>query len=201
MDYHTTDKYVQQIGRAAFPNYRGKKFKVTIATGPVNVRHNNHWSGGTRTWYNFVRLDNLASFGTIPSQHPYFDKVIQGADGVILIPGLVCVKYDHFQGHDMGITIIVHPDNAPKFIPDNVSEVPRHEKIVLAATLSYKNTYGGRTNIRFFEAKRETGILSDEWEAAKQSCIDKKWLTKGGGLTNAGKNIIQSTRLYELKNV
>jgi len=200
-EYHTTDKLVQEIGRAAFPDYKGKKFRVITQTHPINVKYNNYWDGGTRSWYNFVRLDTMESFGTIPDQHPWFNKAILGADKVQLVPGLVCVEHTHFQGKDLGLTIKVHPENAPKLLPDNINTTTREEKIVLVATRSYKNTYGGRTNIRYKNAHRETGILPDEWETAKQSCINKGWLNKAGAITNTGKNIVQNTRLYELKNV
>ena len=198
MTYHTTDQIVQKIAKVAFPDYNGKKFKVKVATGPVNVRHNAYWSGGSRTYYNFVRMDNMKAYGELPAQHPIFDKPIENATSIDLVPGLMCVEHHHFCGKDMGITIKVHPDNAPKLLSDT-RKVSRNVKIVLAATRSFKNTYGGKTGIRYKEARRTTGIDIDQWHAAKNFCIKLKYLTKAGAITNAGMNIIQSIRLDSLK--
>ena len=194
---YTTDNEVKKIASVAFPEYSGKKFRVEIEENPINVAYNNYWSGGSRTYYNFVRLDTLQSFGEIPAQSA-FDKAIIGADKVQLIPGLVCVQRDYFCGKDMGITIKVHPENAPKLIGETV-ELTRDEKIVLIATRSFKNTYGGRTNIRFLEGKRETGIEVEQWETAKKGLIEKGMLNKAGSITNEGRNAIGRTRFYELK--
>jgi len=198
MTLHTTDKIVQEIARKAFPDYNGKKFCVQVETGTINTTYNAYWSGGSRTYYNFVRLDTLQSMGEVPAQHPVFNKPINGADKVQLVPGLMCVKRTYFCGKDLGITIVVHPDNAPRLLPDT-SEYTRDEMIVLIATRSYKNTYGGKTNIRFKEAHRDTGITEERWETAKQICIEKNLLNKAGSITNTGRNIAQQKRLYEFK--
>jgi hypothetical protein len=97
----------------------------------------------------------------------------------------------------MGITIHVHPENAPKLLPD--TSVTRNEKIVLSATRSYKNTYAGRTGIRFEKAQKETGITLEQWEEASKTLIEKGMLNKARAITNDGRNIIQRTQLYELK--
>lgn len=197
MALHTTDKLVQEIAKIAFPNYSGKKFMVVVQD-TVDTTYNAYWSGGTRYWYNFVRLDTMQAFGVVSAQHPVFDKAIENADCVKLVAGLVCVKHVHFCGKDLGITIMVCKENAPKLLPDN-TEYTRQEKIVLSSTRANKNTYAGETNRRFKEARRITSITVDEWETAKQNLIEKKLLNKAGAITNAGRNVIQWTRLYELK--
>jgi len=198
MTYHTTDQIVQKIAKVAFPDYNGRKFKVVVTTQPVNTKYNAFWSGGSRTYYNFVRLDNMKAYGELPAQHPIFDKPIENAESINLVPGLMCVEHHHFCGKDMGITIKVHPDNAPKLLPNPV-KITRHMKIVLAATRSFKNTCGGKTRIRYKEARRATGIGISEWVDAMKTCTQKGFLNKAGAITNAGLNIIQSIRLDSLK--
>jgi hypothetical protein len=198
MTYHTTDKLVQHIAKVAFPDYNGKKYKIKVATEPVNIRHNAYQSGGSRTLYNFVRMDTMKAYGELPFQHPVFDTPIENATSIDLVPGLMCVEHHHFCGKDMGITIKVHPDNAPKLLSDT-RKVSKNVKIVLATTRSFKNTYSGKTGIRYKEARKTTGIDIDQWHAAKKFCIKLKYLTKAGAITNAGMNIIQSIRLESLK--
>jgi hypothetical protein len=193
--YHTKDSFVKEIAKIAFPEYTGQKFKVSVVTGPIDVSYNAYWSGGSRTWYNFVRLDTLKALGVTPAQSG-FDAPIKG-NLVMLVPSLVCVTHTHFCGNDMGITIHVHPENAPKLLPD--TSVTRNEKIVLSATRSYKNTYAGRTGIRFEKAQKETGITLEQWEEASKTLIEKGMLNKARAITNDGRNIIQRTQLYELK--
>jgi hypothetical protein len=69
--------------------------------------------------------------------------------------------------------------------------------IVLVATRSLKNSYAGRSNIRYHEAHRETGITEERWNTAQQSCIDKKLLRKNGSITNEGQHVCGSMRLGE----
>jgi len=60
----------------------------------------------------------------------------------------------------------------------------------LKYTSRYKNTYGGETNIRYKEAKRETGISQDAWNTALASLKTSKLLNKAGAITTAGRNAI-----------
>ena len=99
-----------------------------------------------------------------------------------------------------GITIHVHPDSMPLFITEGDKNITRHQKIVLSASRGLKNTYGGRTNIRFTEANRVTDITQDEWDAARQANIEAKLLNKAGAITITGQNIIQWTDLRDLRS-
>lgn len=190
---HTTDADVKKIALAAFPDYKGRKFTIKIENGTIDVR--SYWSGGSRDYFVFLRLDNLKTF-EIPQQS-VFDKKIQGADAVSLLPGVVCVEHSYFCGKDMGITIYVHPDNAPTLITEK-KEITRDEKIVLVFTRTYKNTYGGRTNIRFYEANRNMRISLDQWNSAVQSLKDKKLLNAAGSITNDGRNAIGDMQQYSI---
>lgn len=191
---YTNHPDVKKIALAAYPDYNGKKFSVEIAADHLDVR--SYWDGGSRNYYVFLRLD---TFETMPMpQQSAFDAKVEGADRVQLIPGMVCVEHTYFQGHDLGITIHVHPENAPKFISEK-PELSRNEQIVLVFTRSYKNSYGGQSNIRFHEATGSKGISLQEWVEAVQSLQAKKMLNKAAAITNEGRNAIGDMREYDIK--
>ena len=128
-----------------------------------------------------------------------YDKQIKGAEAVNLVPGLICVKHELFCGKDMGITLMVHPDNAPKLLSEkSENDLTKNELIVLVFSRSYKNSYGGQTNVRFKEAHRSKGITQEDWESAKRSLISKKLLNRAGALNNDGRNAVGNMREYEL---
>jgi hypothetical protein len=123
----------------------------------------------------------------MPQQSAY-DAPIRGGDDVKLVPGLVCVEHSIFCGKDTGITIHVHAENAPKYLPAPV-DLTEDEKTVIGYTKSCKSSYAGIPNFRFHEATRRTKITLDRWEAAKASCIVKGLLNKAGALTIDGRNV------------
>jgi len=191
---YTDHPDVKKIALAAYPDYNGKKFCVEIANHPLDVR--SYWDGGSKNFYVFLRLDTLNTW-EMPQQSA-FDKKVNGADSVSLVPGMVCVEHTYFQGHDMGITIHVHPENAPKFITEQ-KELSRNEKIVLVFTQSYKNTYAGRSNVRFYEANRSKGISLTDWIDTVKLLQEKKMLNKAGAITNEGRNAIGDLSEYAIK--
>ena len=105
-----------------------------------------------------------------------------------LRPDLAIVEHSIFCGKDMGLTFYIHPSDAPQLLPDT-PDATENERIVLEFTSGLKNTYGGRTNIRFTEAGRKYGISAEDWETAVQSCISKGWLRKNRAITPDGRNV------------
>lgn len=190
---YTNHPEAVKIALTAYPSYTGKKFQIEVSTFPIDVR--SYWEGGSRDYYTFLRLDTLAVM-PIPQQSA-FDKQVVGADNALLVPGMVCVKHSIFCGKDMGITIYVHPENAPRLLPVNTVEITDYEKIVLIYIRNVKSSYGGISNFRFYTANREKGITLEQWEAAKQSLITKGMLDKRGALTMEGKNAIGKTSRWE----
>lgn len=181
---YTNDGDVQRLGRLAFPDYTGRKFQVHVCES-VNIR--SCWEGGSRDFFKFVRLHDMFCSAEMPQQSAY-DAPIRGGDDVKLVPGLVCVEHSIFCGKDTGITIHVHAENAPKYLPAPV-DLTEDEKTVLSYTKSCKSSYAGISNFRFHEATRRTKITLDRWEAAKASCIVKGLLNKAGALTIDGRNV------------
>jgi len=190
---YTNHPDVKKIALSAYPNYNGKKFSVSVTDNPIDTRSS--WEGGSRDYFVFLRLDNLSTF-EIPSQSA-FDAKIKGAEGVSLVNDMVCVRHTFFCGKDLGITVYVHSSNAPAFIEEK-KELTIDEKIVLVYTRSYKNSYGGKSNVRFSEANRSKGISSNEWQIAVKSLQDKGMLNKALAITNEGRNAIGDTKEYSL---
>ena len=171
---------LESIAHKAFPEYNGKKFGYIICNHPITVR--SQWEGGSITYYRFInfRID------AIP---------IQDGNVYTLVPGVVCVKHTIYCGTDLGLEVLVHPDDA-SILPEK-AEVTNDELIVLIATRSWKNTYAGRSNMRFIEAHKECSITEDRWNTAQQSLISKKLLRKNASLTNEGKNVCGWMRIKE----
>lgn len=182
---YTNHPDVKKIALAAYPDYSGKKFSVQVSNHPIDVR--SYWDGGSRDYFVFLRLDNMKTW-EMPQQSMN-DVKVEGADRVSLVPGMVCVEHTYFCGKDIGITIHVHPDNAPKFIEDK-PKITIEEKIVLYYTRSYKNTYGGQTNLRYREAVRNTSIPLGKWVEAIATLQEKGFLNKAAVITNEGRNAI-----------
>ena len=176
---------VDKVFRAAFPSYRGKKFKL-VTTERLDVR--SYWDGGSRTVYVGVDLSTLATVRA-PSSHPVFDPAGQGSTTVSLPLGAVIVGHSIFCGKDMGLTVYVNPEQlATSNLIPKPKEVSEDEGIVLKYTSAYKNTYGGQTNLRFKEATRSTKITAERWEAAKVTLIERGLLRKNGSITPEGRN-------------
>lgn len=176
------DPLIRRIVQTAFPTYRGRTVQIRVDPGPHDCR--SYWDGGSRDYYVLVRLADMATL-PIPQQSA-FDQPMPGLDRVVLQPGIVLVEHTFFQGADLGVTIHVHPDNAPLSLPEPVGEPPtEHEQIVLRYTEAYLPAY------RFPEAHRRTGITRAEWDAAKARCIARGWLNRRGAITAAGRNLLE----------
>lgn len=193
MVYHTTAPEVQEIAKAAFPDYTGRKFSVTAFQGPMNLA--SYWDGGSRIYYAVVNLNTKKSV-EIPQSGTMFDK--QTYRMTTLPPNLAVVAHSISMGKDSGITIHVNPENLSKMLPAP-DEVTWAEKVVLSATRSLKSSYAGIKDYRFREALRDTSITRVEWDIAKASLIQKGMLNNAGSITDKGKNVIGWTDLYKLK--
>jgi hypothetical protein len=145
------------------------------------------WSDGYRDSYCVVRFDGRTA--SIPTE-PFLQRSELHERDYPLRPGYAVVRWS--QGRYTHVTIIVHPDMVPRFLPNDDAELTRDHLIVLVATRSLKASYGGVKNFRFVEARRDTGITSERWERAKADLIDRKLLNKAGAITNAGRNALEA---------
>ena len=97
-----TEEQIKKLARLVYPDYKGRKIKYKVQTDPIDCNYDANWSGGTRTYYKFIRLDS-GSVMQVPDFAPW-----KRPDNmkVILPEGCVCVTHSHFCGHDMGLTVI-----------------------------------------------------------------------------------------------
>jgi len=175
---------VQRLAQAVFPSYRGRKFSFKVADSVALT--GTYWDGGSRSSYGGVNLSNFQAASLPQFAPPLHGGPIQTPE-VEVRPGMAVVKHSIFCGRDTGITFYVHPSDAPQLLPEPES-VTGDEQIVLAFT-HRKNTYGGRSNVRFTEAHRRYGITADRWTAAQEDLKARKLLRANGSITPAGRNV------------
>jgi hypothetical protein len=103
---------VWPVVKRAFPNYRGRKFRVEV-TEHVSFQDVN-WGGGTKNYYVALLLngDNVAS---LPDRPPWSNPA-EGAT-VALPPGSVVMCNTIFCGKDLGIRIYVNPADVATLFP------------------------------------------------------------------------------------
>lgn len=187
-----------QVPAALIGSYTGRKFKARVSDS-VTLR-NTYWSGGTRSTYRAASLANGESRALPGNPAPYHFGGNMEGQTIDLVPGYAIVEHSIFCGKDMGLVFHIHPDNAQKLLPDT-ADLDAFETIVLAATATYKASYGGIKNFRLHEAHSSTKITLDDWNAAKSRLMARKYLNKAGAITPAGRNALGDKRLPYRGNV
>jgi len=180
------DSTMQSIIAACFPDYKGKKVKISTM---VPNRISSYWDGGSRTYYAFYSLVNGMTF-EVESNHPIFEA---GKPNHLekLPERVLLVAHSIFCGKDMGITIYANTSDLAPMLPKNEDELTENERIVLTYTRCYKASYGGISNYRWYEAARTKNITLDTWNETKAGLIAKGLLNKAGAITPKGKNAIE----------
>jgi len=116
----------------------------------------------------------------------------RGASECVPIPkNTLVVQHEHFQGHDMGLRVLVRPDEFDTLSLPIKEEVNENEHIVLLATSSLKSSYAGISDYRFHEANRKHDISREDWNKAVASLQDKGLLNKAKAITTKGRNIVE----------
>lgn len=177
---------VIRILKLAFPDYKGNR--VTVETAGSVRFSGTMWQDGYRDRYCVVRFDGQTA--SIPTE-PFLQRSELHERDYPLQPGYAVIRWS--QGRYSHVTILVHPDMVPRFLPTDDSKLERDHLIVLVATRSLKASYGGVKNFRFTEARRYTGITLESWERAKADLIDRKLLNKAGAITNDGRNALEAS--------
>ena len=187
-----------QVPRHIRIGYTGRKYQAQV-TDSVTL-HDTSCGGGTKSSYTCIELTTGQAKPMPGNPAPYqFGGNMEGK--TVPIPaGFAVVEHHIFCGKDMGLTYYLNSADAQSLLPAP-DLLTMAEQIVLAATRTYKNTYGGRTNIRYHEASRETGIEEHDWETAKKVLISRKLLNKAGSITVAGKNAIGRIELLQLRAI
>lgn len=184
---------VQPILHATFPSYAGTNIQILPASAaPKELR--SYWNGGSKDSFAFYRLDTGESIA-VHSNHPYFEPD-QPSTLAELPSNVVLVQHTIFCGKDLGLALY---GNLAPMLPVPTETVSHDQKIVLVATRSLKNSYGGRTGIRKEEAVAETGISAERYDMAYRECIAAGFLNSTGAITVKGKNIAGMTNLRALR--
>jgi hypothetical protein len=185
------DGMVLRIVRAAFPEYKGRKFYLSP---DVPARIESYWDEGSRSYYAFYELAT-GKLLEVESNHPWYERGRpRDLPEAGLPPGVVLVERWISRGKDVGITIYARQEDLVPLLPPAQAEPTEDEKLVLKYTRALKPNYNGISNYRFHEAHRYTGITSERWESAKKALIERKLLNKAGALTIEGKNAARDLR-------
>lgn len=184
MIYLDITSEIQKMARNAFPDYRGRKYRLNNK-GHVDLK--SYWDGGSRNYFVVLRLDDNIAL-KVPQNGTMFDGL--KFEKFVIPPGYLVVEHSIFMGKDYGITFHINPETSLGFLP-KAHSLTSDERTVLKYTMSHKNTYAGETNVRYREANREMGITAEEWEYAKITCIAKGLITRGNAITNSGRNAIE----------
>jgi hypothetical protein len=189
-----SDPSVKAIVSATFSGFTGKRVEAII-TDTVSF-HGTMWDEGSKRSYVLLRLADRVAQPIATA--PYFQQSELHTATHTIPPGFVVVCLSTFRGVD-SLEIHGPSANLSPMLPAPM-ELTDDERIVLAATAGLKSSYAGESNYRLSEARRETGITSDRYNAAKSALIARKLLNKAGAITVEGRNAIGSTRLFDLRN-
>ena len=189
MILHISTPEVKELALKAFPEYRGKKFRVEGLELKAPRSLTSYWSEGCRDYWALVNLSNGRVFHVPENGTPFANSGKSFQIGNLPI-GIALVNRS-YSGNFESITISVHPNNLNRMALPSVPELSENEKMVLKYTRSLKSSYAGISNYRFHEANRETGISLSVWEQTKATLISKGLLNKAGAITESGRNAVQ----------
>jgi len=181
-------KDVPKMLLAAFPEYRGRRFRIYEAT---SYYPQNYWDGGSRNYFKLCNLQTGEMNAPLPEVANPFQKI---AHSSFEIPAGYCVvEYSIFCGKDLGISFYVPAANLSKLLPSpQTEELTDHEKIVLVFTKELVSSYNGVSDFRYVRAHARYKISKSEWVTACESLKQKGLLTKKNSLTVDGKNTASS---------
>jgi hypothetical protein len=106
-----TTAQARPFAKAAFPQYKGRKFKLVFT--PTVTFYDTNWSGGTRSQYVAIASDGRTALLHVPA--PWVNQV-EGKT-VPLPEDAVIVEHTIFCGQDAGLRIYVNPVHLPKWLP------------------------------------------------------------------------------------
>jgi len=176
-----SDPSVKKIIAASFPELTWTKVHAEIRE---NVTFSGtQWDEGNKRDYVIVELATMravpvadapflrrSDFHTQPHKIP---------DGFVVVAACSIYKYNHF--------VIYAPASVITPMITQKPELTYPEQVVLVATRSLKASYAGISNYRFSQNRGR--VTAEEWEKAKASLIEKKFLNKAGAITVDGRNV------------
>lgn len=181
---YTNDKTIRDLAAKFAPDkkFAGKQ-RVKIESCLSLQCTGMNWGGG---YLNLYKVVNLSTLDCVELDPPNF---MEGSSlkPMKMTPNVAVICY-HYSGLGKSISVYLHPDNFTPLIAQQVS-LSREEQIVLYCTRAFKNSYGGRKDIRRKEARLFGLNASPEyWAALIASLVERGFMKRGGGLTTEGLN-------------
>jgi hypothetical protein len=102
-------KQVKNILAVTYPDYKGRKFSIEFKD---NITfYDTNWSGGSRTYYTFLKSDYTAAILPSPAPwvNPYEGLTVKIPDDILI------VEHVYFCGSDMGIRIIASTSHLNRY--------------------------------------------------------------------------------------
>ena len=183
----TNHDFALRLAQACFPGWKGRTISAREFCGPQRVP--SYWDGGSIDKWAVLNTAT-GECATVPENGGFLREVDPIAD---LPPGCVMVERSVCRGKDLGVTLHLRADDLARWFPPEPGppdDLTWAEIVVLVATRTLKNSYGGRKNIRFTQSNYYTKITAVEWEAAKAQCQAKGWLNHAGAITEAGSALV-----------
>lgn len=178
---------VVAICRAAFPACtKCRQVKVQAITFPMQLASN--WDGGSRNDYVIVDLATQR-VASVPENGTIARRVMVLST---LPDGYAVIEHSFSQGHDLGCTVHVLPQNLNALAITQRVALSDNERIVLVYTRAII------PKERFSEANRETHIAEADWLIAKHDLIERGFLNRAGAITEAGKNAVSGQMTSDL---
>ena len=100
---------VKKIKNACFPDYKGRKFRVSTH---IPKTLDSYWDGGSKEEYAFFDVAN-GKVLHVSTNHPMFEA--DNPRNLSQLPlGVILVNHTYFCGHDLGLTFYVNEDDLMK---------------------------------------------------------------------------------------
>lgn len=188
LDMKEVTGVAKEVVQKAFPDYTGRKIKIELSDRFVPDQS---WSEGSRTTWKLVTRSNIQIFDPGYNFSSGIFNPKEAFDYHEIPKGCFLVQHVIFCGKDMGITIVIRPDEFDTgLLPKQKdNKLTRAEEIVLVATRSLISS------CRKANAMHDCKISSQEYDKAVESLIDKGLLRKNKSITPEGKNIAGNKNL------
>lgn len=96
-----TPKEIKNLVKLAFPDYRGRKIRVSADTAPTRL--DSYWDGGSRDYWVFVRLHDMEILSA-PSNNPVYEAMRPRIMS-FLPRGFALIRRSIFCGQEVGVTV------------------------------------------------------------------------------------------------
>jgi len=97
--------FVKDLAKAIYSDYNGRKFHIQKQE---SYQPSNYWDGGSRTYS--VAIDFRGQRVLMPTHESTVPWNKQAHDSFEIPQGVGILEHTYFCGKDMGITLVIHPN-------------------------------------------------------------------------------------------